>query len=219
MSDRRQAFHTPDNPTGATVVRMIVAPVEFIRLVGGALSELTNPDNWDEVGTLTAIEAAEAGIEIMDFFYGQPFIGAVMAFAINALPPGWSELNGQTLDGELYPELFALVPSEWINFFDDIVLPDLTGKFVAGAGSFYPIGYSDGEEEVTLDLSQIPSHAHTYTPPSINPDVEGPGVPDIGATVIGPSAVTGTAGSGLPHNNMPPYITMRWAIFTGRSYV
>lgn len=78
--------------------------------------------------------------------------------------------------------------------------------FILAVGETYPIGKSGGEAEVELKEANMPSHSHVLEV------VEG----STTATTIGISVSntgkyttkdTLTAGSGEPHNNMPPYIT------------
>lgn len=215
MSDRLSAFQTPPTLTGAIAMRMVIAPVEFMAYVGEVLSYLSNPDNWDLFGSVTVEEAANEGIKMLDFFYDYSLVGMVSFFA-GVLPDGWIALDGSTISQSDFEDLAAVVPADWLSG-SDIVLPDTTGRFLAGSGAGFDLGGLGGESEHTLTVAEMPAHTHTYQPPAINPDVEGPGIPDVGATILGPLSNTGSAGSGEPHNNMPPYLVLTAAIFAGVS--
>ena len=52
-------------------------------------------------------------------------IGTVMAWLVDAAPPGWLLCNGQAIDQVLYPELRALLGAN---------VPDFRGAFLRGAG-------------------------------------------------------------------------------------
>lgn len=211
-------WHTPTVETGTYVVRTATVPVSLLSHVGGALGQLAEYYNWLEVGD-TVAEIITLVHEMIDSWYTQEMIGGIMAFAGN-VPPGWATLDGSTLDGDLYPELAAVVPSSWIApITGDIVLPDTTGHTLLGAGTGYSLGSTGGESEHTLTVAEMPAHTHNYTPPVINVDVEAPGVPDPVAAGLGPSTATSSTGDGDPHNNLPPYLAIQWAVFTGRHYV
>lgn len=90
------------------------------------------------------------------------------SFAIGQIIPSVADLSSYdnllVLDGSSvlqsnYPELSAVVPASWLSG-SNINLPDMsdTGLFGDGINS---IGDIAGENDVTLDVSEIPSHNHT----------------------------------------------------------
>ena len=63
---------TPDNlPASRTVERAFFLPADpvILALVGGALTELINPDNWEQYGTATPEDTAEYFQAIIEEFY------------------------------------------------------------------------------------------------------------------------------------------------------
>jgi len=216
MTGRRHAYITPDELSGTTAIKMVVVPVELLPAFGGALGELMELYRWEQIDGISADAAAQECIKMIDTIYEPIFVGMISAFAFQAPGNGWLPLAGQDLEKNDYPELWSRVPPSWKSG-TTITLPNMQDRFLTGASfSLAPLGSQGGETATTLTTAQIPSHTHTYTPPSLNPDSEGPGVPDIGATVIGPGATTGAAGGGEPHDNRPKYLAVTWAIFTGR---
>lgn len=83
--------------------------------------------------------------------------------------------------------------------------------FLLGAGNTYSGGSTGGAATVTLDVTQIPAHNHTF--PYYNQGTGGGanGLP-YNVTTTGfvgnDTAGMKTTGGGQPHNNMPPYLTV-----------
>lgn len=64
---------TPENSPGdLTVMRAISLPADeqWLALVGGALSELANPDNYEQYGSVTPDECSEFFMLVLSEFYG-----------------------------------------------------------------------------------------------------------------------------------------------------
>jgi microcystin-dependent protein len=106
------------------------------------------------------------------------------------------------------------VPAGWAICDGTRTTPDLRGRFILGQGqgsnlTNRSLGDISGQENVTLNLNQIPAHAHTYSIPVSGTTVgdERPRV-DVYST----STVTFTApiGGGLPFDNMPPYYVLTY---------
>lgn len=211
--DKPQAWHTPSTLAGAKVGRFTFAPVSLLGHVGHALSLLTEPENWDAIG-VPIDDVLEVMNDMLTDWYSTNLIGMVSSF-VGVLPTGWFALDGGSLVADDYPELASIVPSSWIVG-NNIELPDMAARTIIGEGGGHTLADLGGVETVTLAIGQIPSHTHEYIPPAFNLDVEGPGVPDVGATVVGTAVQTGARGGGEAHNNMPPYLVLKWAIFAGR---
>lgn len=131
---------------------------------------------------------------------------------ITDFPPGWSLCDGTTKNGYL--------------------TPDLRGKFIYGYDSRTGRGIgnqSDGEEQVTLKLENIPSHTHNttryaalgygpnnnqwncyLTSSSRNTAGENRDTTDGGN-------VGNSSGNADPHNNMPPYFVLTYICYTGEN--
>lgn len=100
-----------------------------------------------------------------------------------------------------------------------------SGQMLLGVSSSHAIGSTGGEENTTLVLRQIPSHAHYerlgFSGLGVRNLAASPGTGEgsgkvFSADYTGSSTSeyyvqTETAGGGKAHNNMPPYITIyRW---------
>jgi microcystin-dependent protein len=163
-----------------------------------------------------------------------PFIGEIRIFAGNFAPRGWAQCNGQLLSISQNTALFSLLGT---NYGGDgrttFALPNLQGSapLMAGQGnglSDRVQGETGGEPTVTLTASQLPGHAHTVsgtTTPGSVPDPAGDvwGVAGVARGTVMYSANAGSApqmspqafavaGSGQPHNNLPPYLVLRFII-------
>ena len=101
--------------------------------------------------------------------------------------------------------------------------PDLRARFVIGAGdgsaygnSNYTVNDTGGSESVTLTLSQIPSHTHSYvghTYPGSGPEQNQSGGPED-RTSFNVNKTTGSTGSGSSHENRPPYYALCYIMKT-----
>lgn len=105
------------------------------------------------------------------------------------------------------------IPYGWMLCNGDNGTPDLTDKFVLGAGNNYNVGAYGGEVEHILTIEEIPTHQHAYLRHQFDRNDTGS---DTGLDVYGannkslPQVVdsTDSAGGGAAHNNMPPYYAL-----------
>jgi microcystin-dependent protein len=211
------AWLTPEESqlSESQVERIIRVPGSLWSFVTGALTLLTEAENWEEFGDATPDDMAQFFADVLDeYLVSKPYIvGEIRAFAnILAIPDGWLDMNGQTLAQADYPELTEVVPSAW-KVGSDIIIPDMEDTFLAHVGDTVTLGQFSGANIHTLTLGQIPSHTHTYArrPNTIFVQA-GTGAP---VPHIEQSANTGGAGSGSAHNNIPRNLGIIYAIYTG----
>lgn len=214
---------------------------EWLALVNGALSELIKEENWEQFGFVTPAQAvAIAQDMVLDFLESDCMIGAIFPYVTENPPRGCLPCNGSYHLRVDYPRLYDALDLELIV--DDNVFrtPDLRGRFVLGASGDYPLFSAGGSSSVSLTPEQNGRHAHgtvSHThvdvghshlrpnSPGISISVAGPGefvalAPNLmpGSTTISsaalqPETVTVLeSGAGEPHENMPPYIALRWCI-------
>lgn len=101
------------------------------------------------------------------------------------------------------------IPSGWHLCDGTSGTPDLRDKFILGAGASYGVGATGGEENHTLAIEEIPSHAHALTNwPSGSRLVNNTGSYAAQPYTAGSSSVTGYVGGSRPHNNMPPFYAL-----------
>lgn len=131
----------------------------------------------------------------------------------------------------------ATIPSGWVLCDGTNLTPDLTDRFIVGAGGSYSVDDTGGADSVTLTIGQIPSHAHSAgtlatssagghvhplaTPGTEfgevggpSPGAEGGGYADnglmqsAGAHTHAITGSTGSNGTGGSHENRPPYYAL-----------
>lgn len=156
-------------------------------------------------------------------------LGAVWPYA-SATPPAHTlACDGAIYNRVDYPFLYDALDPAFILDADTFQVPDLHNRFPFGAdlvgGGDFPVGSTGGEIDHTLTESEMPSHTHTDvghvhgyifpSPTAINGGVEAPApaaLPTTGApTSSGNANLTNTGGDGA-HNNMPPFLALRWCI-------
>lgn len=121
-------------------------------------------------------------------------------------PPADNELvcDGAQYARVDYPILYEKLAAVFIVDADNFTVPKLTNRFVTGVDEI-GIGNQGGAPTVTLTEANLPPHTHLYTPPVLNVDIEGAGVPDVFAAGVGLPTQTGSTGSATPFSILPPY--------------
>ena len=75
--------------------------------------------------------------------YGTIPVGGIIMWSGSTVPNGWALCNGQKSN--------------------NVQTPNLTDRFIVGAGNGYSIGATGGANEVTLNENQMPRHRHYYS--------------------------------------------------------
>jgi microcystin-dependent protein len=166
----------------------------------------------------------------------QPFIGQIQSMGFDFAPMGWAQCNGQVMAISQNAALFSLLGTTYGgNGTTTFGLPDLQSRVPMSAGQSpsgeqYFLGEKAGAELVTLTLSTLPAHSHTFQGSSANGQVTNPAAGQAlarstlpsgtAASFYGPMttpqplnpASVGTAGGNLPHTNIQPYQVINWCI-------
>ena len=159
-----------------------------------------------------------------------PFLAEIRLFPFNYAPTGWAFCDGQLLSISQNTALFALIGTFYGgDGRSTFGLPNLQGSAALGVGqgpglSQYFQGQIGGSQNVTLLTSEMPAHTHALQGLADPAESNSPTGKLLARSTAG--AVYGTApagsqlaptsvsvqGSGLPHNNMPPYLTLNFCI-------
>ena len=159
------------------------------------------------------------------YIQSNTIVGEVKLYAgiENSIPLGWIKCDGRNVSRTTYKELFTKIGTiygagDGVNTF---TLPNMNGRVPIGQGDGYQLGNTGGESTHKLTVTEIPEHKH------IAPFSEAYGQDPWGLVSKGHYgsnggrdydnwwAYTSPVGGNQPHNNMQPYITMFYIIFTG----
>jgi microcystin-dependent protein len=158
-----------------------------------------------------------------------PFLAEIRIFAGQSAPANWALCNGQIMPISQNTALFSLIGTFYggdgkSNF----GLPNLQGCVPLQTNDTYPIGEIEGTTTVTLTQDEMPAHNHNFalfnqqadlqqptpTYALAKPDGATPFVPGSPAPPVVTMAATSLSptGSGFPHNNMMPFLTVTFCI-------
>lgn len=155
----------------------------------------------------------------------QPYVGEVRMFAGNFAPAGWMFCEGQLLPISEYETLFNLIGTTYGGDGQStFALPDLRGRLPIHQGGGFILAETGGAEEITLTVSQIPSHSHPLLASADQGTVPNPQSNVLSATLtatpyisltsnisLSPQAISAVGGS-QPHTNFQPYLCVNFII-------
>jgi microcystin-dependent protein len=158
-----------------------------------------------------------------------PFVAELMLFAGNFAPRGWAFCDGQLLAISQNTALFSLLGTNYGgNGTTTFALPDLRSRAPVHAGQgpgLTPrsVGETGGEDTVSLNGSQSTGHGHgaqgvrlaasqALASPAGNAPASGANRYSPNATTTMAANAATDAGSGAPHENMPPYLGVTYCI-------
>jgi len=165
----------------------------------------------------------------------EQYLGEIKICSFDFAPRGWAFCEGQLLPINQNQALFSLLGTTYGgNGQTNFALPDLRGRMVIGSGDGYVLGQIGGEASHTLTNAEMPLHNHILTATNsaatndkptkqtmlASPaDIIFPQVTKKVNTYAAPGSVvqlspltSGSVVGSQPHNNMMPFITVRYII-------
>jgi len=162
-----------------------------------------------------------------------PFIGEIRAVGFTFAPYGWAFCNGQIIAISQNTALFSLLGTMYGgNGTTTFALPNLQGSVPINAGgnqpgpglSPYDIGEVSGVETVTLLSGETPTHTHSVKAQAT--DAGDNRIPSPSLNLAKSQSFTTSSlpqaqldpnvisfwGSGGPHNNLMPSLTLNFCI-------
>lgn len=153
----------------------------------------------------------------------EPFLSEIRLFSFQFAPKGWALCNGQVLPINQNQALFSLLGTTFGgNGQTNFALPDMQGRVPVHTGSGHTLGERGGEQNHTLNISEVPQHTHTLNATNSNGIVNNPNNNYIGAVnnmftrggtnaAFDPTSVT-TVGGSQAHQNMGPFLVLNFSI-------
>jgi microcystin-dependent protein len=210
-------YDAPESKPDCFVRRVLFIPVDddyrVVAAVNDVLGWLTRPDVFNPSDEVSDVDMQALMTEMWLGYFGELeiMIGAVVPMATDVLPAFMVWCEGQTLLRSAYPELYGRLHPNFIVDADSFIVPDMRSRmpfgFEIGEGI---MGETGGAVAVAITEAQMPTHFHLT-----HSHLEGLAVAPGELPVSLPGLVsegTGTAGGGLPHDNMPPYVILRFAM-------
>lgn len=154
------------------------------------------------------------------------FVGQVMLTPFMFAPRTFAQCDGALMAITQNQALFSLLGTYYGGDGQTTFqLPDLRGRTPYGIGNNYSLGQVGGQETVTLQTNQIPSHMHTASYSTENGAVRNPAnalygntgstsiyAPATGTQVPLNASTAGATGQSLPHSNLQPLSVLNFCI-------
>lgn len=161
----------------------------------------------------------------------EPFLSEIRIMSFVFAPKGWALCNGQLLPINQNQALFSLLGTTFggdgrVNF----GLPDFRGRTPIHVGSGHTLGERGGEQAHTLNITELPTHAHALMASTANAGTVVPtgAVLGRGSTALGNpmnyyapgnsnavamnTASVQSLGGSQAHLNMQPFLTLSFCI-------
>jgi microcystin-dependent protein len=175
------------------------------------------------------------------------YIGEIRAFGFGFAPPYYVRCDGQSLPVtgpfyNLYLVIGTLFGGDGENSF---CVPNIQSRVIAGMGTdpngvAFPLGQLAGQEQVTLDETQVPQHSHDLIAtsqsqvPTILPKGNFLGIPtaqknaaqnfpiyasNFQDPITMAAGAVGTAGADQAHENRQPFLAVNYCIRWGNGFL
>jgi microcystin-dependent protein len=182
---------------------------------------------------LSGVLAIILSMPSMALAAAEPFVGEIMMFGGNFCPRGWANLDGQLLPINQNDALFSLLGTTYGgDGRTTFGLPDLRGRVPLHMGqgpglTNKNLGAKGGTEKHALRISEMPKHQHVLNASKGKGSQPVPtgnllatqsrksqiyATPRAGALTPMNRTVVAPEGQGQAHNNMQPFLAIRFCI-------
>ena len=147
-------------------------------------------------------------------------IGEVTMFAGNTAPTGFLLCQGQTISRSTYADLFNVIGTIYGagNGSTTFNIPNWCGKTPVGLDTtqteFNTLGKIGGEKTHTLTVAELAKHSHMVQSDYYNNSGNSKVIANAWGVAENEHSTT-TTGENQPHNNLQPYGTTNFIIYTG----
>jgi len=154
----------------------------------------------------------------------EPFLGEIKIISWNFPPKGWTFCNGQLLPINQNQALFSILGTTYGgDGRQTFGLPNLQGRMPVHVGDGIVLGERGGETAHTLNISELPAHAHTPVGSSTNPATAPGAAGNLWSAAnaqpfnstfdnaMNPAGILPVGGN-QPHENMSPYLVLNFII-------
>jgi microcystin-dependent protein len=178
----------------------------------------------------TAALSALGFLGVRAAFAQEQYVGEIRLFGLNFCPTQWVAANGQTMNINANPALFALYGTTYGgDGRTTFGIPNLQGRAAVGANTQQPLGALFGNSTVTLSIANLPPHRPQLYASSTAGSVASPDGGLLGTfpaadkiyapsgspadKAMSPNAI-GSLGGGVPISTQSPSLSLTWCVAT-----
>lgn len=204
----------------AVIAQITGITAAFLPKTGGTMTGAIDMGSNLIHGVTTPVVAADAAnksyVDAQLASFGGLPVASVVPYAGTIMPSGWLDCsNGTAVSRTTYANLYAAIgvtygTGDGATTFN---LPNIAGRVLLGMGtgsglttrSLADVG---GEETHVLSVAELPAHTHAQG--FLNTGTSGGGA----GTSFGTANNTGSTGANTGHNNIQPFLVLRYIIKT-----
>lgn len=220
VSSFQQPTDLPASDPDAGILYTVCFNEDYLPWILGCLFQGMQESTWATSIEADNLQAQERFNQLVYLFQKgcvDVEVGSIILWPSDVLPSCYLPCDGHAVSRTDYVALFAICGTTFGagDGSTTFNLPDLRGRVAVGTGqqsggTAFATGDTGGEEKHQLDTSELASHDHQWSG-----YLEGVAVTPGELPVLIPPlvpAVTGNTGGDQPHNNLQPYLALKFII-------